>query len=296
MAHNHHHDHGHGHHTSQRIRTAFFLNLGFTVLELFGGLWANSVAILSDAVHDLGDTLSLGLAWYLNKVAQREHDARFSYGYHRFSLLGALLNAGILIGGAIFILSKAIPRLLDPQFVSAPRMILFAVIGVIVNGAAALNLKDSRNLNARVVSWHLMEDMLGWMAVLVVAVVLLFVDLPVLDPVLSILITGFVMYNVLKNLRETLSVFLQSAPEDIDVHAIDHQLRAIEGVVSTHHTHVWSLDGENHVLTTHINLGPDAPREITSRVKNDVKAVLDPHGFSHLTVEIEFGEEDCAMC
>lgn len=290
------HKHDHFPETSQKIRTAFFLNLGFTILELFGGWWANSVAILSDAVHDLGDSLSLGLAWYLNRVAQREQDARFSYGYHRFSLLGALLNAGILIGGAIFILSKAVPRLLDPQAVSAPRMILFAVIGVVVNGAAAFNLRESKNLNARVVSWHLLEDMLGWAAVLVVSVVLLFVDLPILDPILSIMITLFVIYNVFKNLRETIAVFLQSVPREIDVREIDQQLQSIPGVVSTHHTHVWSLDGENHVLTTHINLGPEAPRELASKIKKEVKAILEPHGFAHLTVEIEFGEEDCAMC
>ncbi|MGM0374116.1 MAG: cation diffusion facilitator family transporter [Chloroflexota bacterium] len=290
------HEHEHIPQTSERIRTAFFLNLGFTILELFGGWWSNSVAILSDAVHDLGDSLSLGLAWYLNKVSQREQDARFSYGYHRFSLLGALLNAGILIGGAIFILSKAVPRLLDPQSVSAPRMILFAVIGVLVNGAAAFNLRGSKNLNARVVSWHLVEDMLGWGAVLVVSVVLLFVDLPILDPILSILITAFVIFNVFKNLRETIAVFLQSVPREIDVREIDRQLQSIPGVVSTHHTHLWSLDGENHVLTTHINLGPSAPRELASEIKKEVKAVLEPHGFAHLTVEIEFGEEDCAMC
>jgi cobalt-zinc-cadmium efflux system protein len=290
------HEHKHAPQTSDKIKAAFFLNLGFTILELFGGWWANSVAILSDAVHDLGDSLSLGLAWYLNKVAQREQDARFSYGYHRFSLLGALLNAGILIGGAIFILSKAVPRLLDPQPVAAPRMILFAVIGVLVNGAAAFNLRESRNLNARVVSWHLLEDMLGWAAVLVVSVVLLFVDLPVLDPILSILITAFVIFNVFKNLRETIAVFLQSVPQEVDVREIERKLGSIPGVVSTHHTHVWSLDGENHVLTTHINLGPTPPRELASEIKKEIKAILEPHGFAHLTVEIEFGEEDCVMC
>ncbi|MFO7944734.1 MAG: cation diffusion facilitator family transporter [Anaerolineales bacterium] len=290
------HKHDHFPETSEKIRTAFLLNLGFAVLELFGGWWANSVAILSDAVHDLGDSFSLGLAWYLNNISQREKDARFSYGYHRFSLLGALLNAGILIGGAIFVLSKAIPRLLNPESVQAPRMILFAVIGALVNGAAALNLRDSKNLNARLVSWHLMEDMLGWIAVLIVSLILLFVDLPILDPILSILITGFVTFNVLKNLRETIGVFLQSVPGDIDVREIDQELQSIPGVVSTHHTHVWSLDGENHVLTTHINLGPSASREKASQVKEDMKSILEPHDFFHLTVEIEFGEEDCAMC
>jgi len=296
MEHQHHQHPHHLHHSRGRIRTAFFLNLGFTLLEIFGGLWANSVAILSDAVHDLGDSFSLGLAWYLDRVSRQEGDQRFSYGYRRFSLLGALVNAIILTGGSAFVLSQAVPRLLNPEGAVAPRMILFAVIGIVVNGAAALNLRENRSLNARVISWHLMEDVLGWAAVLVVAVVLLFIDLPILDPILSILITVYILYNVIINLKETISVFLQSVPSEIDVAEIQKKINALQGVVSSHHTHVWSLDGEHHVLSTHVNIGEQADREQASRIKEQVKELLQSYQIGHLTIEIEYGEDDCAMC
>ena len=296
-----HHRHPHGHHqhstdSIKNIRLAFFLNLGFALLEISGGIWANSVAILSDAVHDLGDSLSLGMAWFLEGVSAQERDDRFSYGYRRFSLLGALLNALILLGGSAFVLSRAIPRLLTPEGAVPPRMILFAVLGILINGAAALNLRENKGLNARMISWHLLEDVLGWTAVLIVAVILVFIDLPILDPILSILITSYIVYNVILNMRETIEVFLQSVPGEIDVQEIEDRIQNVQGVLSTHHTHIWSLDGEHHVLSTHIDIGPDATREQAMEIKKKVKELLSSYQIGHLTLEIEFGEQDCAMC
>lgn len=296
-----HHRHHHGHHqhstdSIKNIRLAFFLNLGFALLEIAGGIWANSVAILSDAVHDLGDSLSLGMAWFLEGVSTQERDDRFSYGYRRFSLLGALLNALILLGGSAFVLSRAIPRLLTPEGAVPPRMILFAVLGILINGAAALNLRENKGLNARMISWHLLEDVLGWTAVLIVAIILVFIDLPILDPILSILITSYIVYNVILNMRETIEVFLQSVPGEIDVQEIEDRIQNVQGVLSTHHTHIWSLDGEHHVLSTHIDIGPDASREQAMEIKKKVKELLSSYQIGHLTLEIEFGEQDCAMC
>ena len=156
------------HGVTSDLRLAFFLNLGFTILEIAGGFWTNSVAILSDAVHDLGDSLSLGAAWYLDRVAQRGRDRRFSYGYLRFSLLGAWTNTTILLVGSVLVMSAAIPRLFQPEAANAPGMIGFALLGVVVNGAAALRLRGRQSLNASVAAWHLVEDVLGWLAILVV--------------------------------------------------------------------------------------------------------------------------------
>ncbi len=206
MTHSSNHVHIRG--TGANLRTAFFLNLVFTLLEIVGGLMTNSIAILSDAVHDLGDTLSLGLAWQLDRVAQRGRDQQFSYGYRRFSLLGAIISTVVLIIGSMFILIEAIPRLFTPEHANAQGMIFFAVLGVVVNGLAALRLRGEKSLNARAIAWHLIEDVLGWVAVLVVSIVLLFTDFYILDPLLSILITIYILYNVLKNLKQTLAVFL----------------------------------------------------------------------------------------
>jgi cobalt-zinc-cadmium efflux system protein len=242
----------HSHDASGNIKAAFFLNLAFTLLEIIGGIWTNSLAILSDSIHDLGDSLSLGLAWYLDRFSKKGMDQKFSYGYRRFSLLGALINAIILIIGSLFILVKAIPRLIDPEPSNAQGMILFSIVGILANGLAFIRLKDAKTLNAKVIAWHLIEDVLGWVAVLVVSIALLFSDIQILDPILSILITLYVSYNVIANLKKTLAFFMQAVPESINISDIDRRLQIIEKVRSTHYTHIWSLDGEHNVLTTHV--------------------------------------------
>ena len=291
----HQHTHEHTHDLSSNIQMAFYLNLGFTLLEIFGGLWTNSVAILSDAIHDLGDSLSLGLAWLLDRYAQRERDKRFSYGYRRFSLLGALVNTIVLIVGAIFVLSEAIPRLFNPEPSNVPGMIVFALIGIAANGAAVLRLRGSKTLNAQVVAWHLLEDVLGWIAVLIVAVVLLFTDIQVLDPALSILITAYVLFNVFRNMRKTLRSSCK-ASRSTSTWSTSRR-RSTRWTTSSPATTptCGRLDGEHHVLTTHVVVDEGIAVEQILCVKEDIKNLLKPYQLSHITVEIEYGERDCAM-
>jgi cobalt-zinc-cadmium efflux system protein len=288
------HTHQHGD-TERNILVAFVLNLGFTIFEILGGLWTNSLAILSDSVHDLGDSLSLGLAWYLERFSKRSGDVRFSYGYRRFSLLGAFLNTVILTAGSILILVRAVPRLMTPEATNAQGMILFSIIGIVVNGAAVLRMKGDASLNSRTVAWHLLEDVLGWIALLIVSIVLLFTDWYILDPILSILLTSYILFNTLKNLQQTARVFLQAVPEDIQLEEIENTLESIEHIRSTHHTHVWSLDGKHHVLTTHIVVDENTPRENIVCIRQDIHDALRQWGFAHSTVEIEFGDKDCGM-
>ncbi len=287
--------HHHSNNTSHNLRLAFLLNLGFTILEILGGMYTNSVAILSDAVHDLGDSISLGLAWYLEILARRAGDQRFSYGYRRFSLLGALLTTGILLIGSIAILIEAIPRLIAPEPANATGMVVFAVLGILVNGLAVLRLRHDGTLNARAVAWHLFEDVLGWAAVLVVSIVLFFRPYYILDAILSIVITLYISWNVIANLRKTLTLFLQGVPDNIDIVEIDERLCSIPEVISTHHTHIWSLDGQHHVLTTHVVVDESLSKESIRCVRRDLQTLLSNLNFSHSTVEIEFGESDCGM-
>ncbi len=289
------HSHDHSHEATGDLRLAFLLNLGFTLVAAVGGVWTNSVAILSDAVHDFGDSLSLGLAWYLDRYSRRERDHRFSYGYRRFSLLGVVTTTAALVGGSAFVLAEAIPRLLEPEPTDALGMVGFAVLGVAVNGVAALRLRDRKSLNARVVSWHLLEDVLGWSAVLVVAITLLFVDLPVLDPALSIVITVFILYNVVRNLRDTMALFLQGVPDDVDLEAIERRFAALDHVQSTHHTHVWSMDGAHHVLTTHLVVNAETSKDEVLSLREQVRGLCEDHDFAHTTVEIEWDDESCRM-
>lgn len=290
MGSNHHHDHA-----NQNLKLAFFLNLGFTVLEIIGGLWANSVAILSDALHDLGDSFSLGLSWYLNKKSEKKADKKYTFGYHRFSFLGALINSIVLIGGSIYIISEAIGRILVPEHSDALGMIIFAIIGVIVNGYAAWKVSKGKTLNERVVSWHLLEDVLGWVAVLVVAIVLLFKDIHYLDPALSLIITLYVLWNVLKRLRETLHLFLQGVPDDIRIEDLEQKILAVDQVKSLHHTHIWSLEGEHHVFTTHVCLKDITNFDQILEVKASIKRILKKYPFSHYTVETELDSESCDL-
>ena len=284
----------HHHTTTENIKVAFALNLGFAILELIGGLAFNSIAILSDALHDLGDSISLGLAWFFENYSNRESDEKYPYGYGRFSLLSALINAIVLVLGSYIILSEAIKRLLVQEPTQPIGMIGFALLGILVNGAAALRLRNEESQNAKIVGWHLLEDVIGWIAVLIGGILMFFFDLPFIDPVLAIILSIYVLYNVLKNLKETLGLFLQRTPKNIDMDLIKEELCNCANVLSAHDTRVWSLDGERHVLSTHLVIADDASKEDILRIKQDCKEKLmsDPH-IAHVTIEIEYPSECC---
>lgn len=289
--------HNHAHHdeadASSRIGWAFFLNAGFTVIEFVGGWLTNSTAIMADAVHDLGDSLSIGLAWILNKCSDKQANESFSYGYQRFSLLGALTNGAILVGGSIWILSEALPRLAKPEMPDAQGMILLAIFGVAVNGFAAYKLSQGETLNERVLNWHLLEDVLGWLAILIVATVLLFLDLPILDPLISIAFTLFILFNVGKNLFETIKLFLQATPDKRIQSDIINDLTSLSSINTIHHVHLWSLDGSNHVLTAHLVLYKPMDTLTQTKLKDEIATILLPYNLSHTTIELEFPDEFC---
>jgi cobalt-zinc-cadmium efflux system protein len=290
MGHDHHH-----HSSTSNLKVAFFLNLGFTILEIVGGIFVNSVAILSDAIHDLGDSIALGTAWYLERKSSQQSNDKYSFGFRRFSLLGALINSLILIISSVFVVHEAIARIMIPEPANETGMLLFAIFGVAVNGYAAWRMQGSESLNEKVVSWHLLEDVLGWAAVLVVAIVLHFWDLPVLDPILSLMITAYLLWNVVRRLRETLFIFLQGVPPDIDVEEIERQILAMEHVDSLHHTHIWSLEGTHHVFSTHVKLCHIQSLDQLLDLKNAIKALLHPYRFAHCTIETELDKETCGV-
>lgn len=288
----HHHDHSG---SGKNLKLAFFLNLAFTILEFIGGVYVNSIAIISDAVHDLGDSLSLGASWYLDSKSKQKSDDKFSFGYRRFSLLGALINSIVLIVGSIYVIYEAVGRLIAPQSSDADGMIVFAIFGVLVNGYAAWKLSSGKTLNEKVVSWHLMEDVLGWVAVLIVAIILKFKDIQYLDPALSLLITLYILWNVIKRLKETLFIFLQGIPEDINLKEIKSKLLSTSGVASLHHIHIWSQEGEHHVFTAHVKLNDIDNLKQYFKVKSNVMEKLEAYEFEHFTVQFELDSETCKL-
>lgn len=298
MSHSH-HNHAHSHSddgAAKNIVTAFVLNLIFAVVELIGGVLTNSVAILSDALHDFGDSVSLAVAWGLQRKSGQARDARFSYGYRRFSLLGSVFLSGVLLVSSVFVVSEAIQRLAAPADVHAKGMLWLAVTGILINGAAVVRLKKGSTLNERAVLLHLSEDLLGWVAVLVASVVMLIVDAPwvrLLDPALSLAITAWVLWGVWQNLRDTFRILLQGVPEGFDPRQLEAEIMAVEGVSSLHDLHIWSQDGSSHVMTLHVVVTPGKEAD-SQRIKHAIRDLGRTHDVSHVTVEIEpLGEPDC---
>jgi len=288
-------EHDHSANTIGNIKLAFFLNLIFAIAEFIGGLYINSVAVLSDSLHDLGDSISLGLSWYFEKLSHRNRNGKYSYGFRRFSLLGAVINAIILVVGSVFIIREAILRLANPVQTDVRGMAIFALIGVAINGFAAYRMQRGKTMNAKMLTWHLLEDVLGWVAVLIVSIVMMFVNQPALDPILSMGLSVFVLYNVIKTLIETISLFLQAVPAEVDTDEIERRIKRLEKVVDVHHTHVWSLDGEENVLTTHIVLAEGAKSPEIRLIKNSIREIAREFRCEHTTVEFEYLKDDCSM-
>jgi cobalt-zinc-cadmium efflux system protein len=282
--------------STKNLKVAFFLNLCFTCLELVGGVFTNSIAIISDALHDLGDSLSLGLAWYLEKKASKKGVSnKFSFGFARFRLLGALINALVLIGGSVYIIIEAVARLENPEPVKSFWMMGLAVIGVSVNGYAAWRTKGAKSLNEKVISWHLLEDVLGWVAVLIVSIILQFKNWYFLDPALSIGITLIILYGVGRRLWDTVHLLLQGVPDNIDLEELKAKMKTVKHVKSIHHTHLWSLDGEHHVFTTHLVLENINAYEQTDAVRAEVLDALSEYDFDHHTIQLEIDPESCKI-
>jgi len=284
----HHHGHPHSHDSQKNIGIAFILNALFVVIEIVGGLLTNSIAILSDAVHDLGDSLTLGLSWVLEKRSRKAGNSKYTYGYKRLSLVGALMNAIVLLIGSGFIIANAIPRLFSPEPIDAKGMVILAVLGILINGAAVIRLKKGTKIAEKVVTLHLLEDVLGWAAFLVVSIILLFADLPILDPILSLLITVFVLKNVVQNFGQIIKIFLQAVPEGYDITSIEAKILELNpDIYEIHGTKLWTLDGESNIMTFHMCVKNEPGINEIINLKRSVKDNLQEMGIEDVTIEIE---------
>jgi len=274
--------------TQRNILVAFLLNLAFSAFELFGGIFTGSVAILSDAIHDLGDALSIGLSYFLEKKSRKKPDGVYTYGYARYSVLGGVITTCVLLIGSGAVIVNAVGRLLNPSPIHYDGMILFAVVGLIVNGAAAFVTREGDSLNQRAVNLHMLEDVLGWAVVLVGAVIMRFTDISMIDPLMSIAIAVFILINACGNLKEVLDLFLEKLPHGVDVEEIKHHLCHIEGILDVHHIHIWSMDGQSNYATMHVVASRD-PAELKALVRSELKE----HGVVHATLEFETETESC---
>ncbi len=287
------HDHAHPHRTGA-LRLAFFVNLAFTLVEVVGGWWTSSIAVYTDALHDAGDCLVLGLAWWLQHVATKGRDANYSYGYGRYSMLGGWLASIVLIVGAIAMLAISVPRLWQPSLPDAGRMLIIAAFGLVMNGFAAWKLHAGHTLNERGAYLHLLEDVLGWAAVLIGAVVIHFTAWAVVDPLLSIGISLFIAWNAIGTLRKGTGILMQETPKNIDQHEVRTRLLALPGVIDLHDQHTWTLDGSYVVHTVHLVVSDNDPARARS-IRSEVRHALHHLGIDHATIELEGPNERCEL-
>ena len=274
--------------SEKNILFAFILNLSFSFFEFFGGIFTGSIAIASDAIHDIGDAISIGFSYFFEKKSKRQPDEIYTFGYARYSVLGGLITSSILLVGSVLIIYKAIYRIIFPSKINYNGMIVFAVVGTVINLLGAFFTRDKDSLNQRAINLHLLEDVLGWVTVLIGAIAIRFTNLTILDPILSIGVAIFILVNASKNLKEILNILLEKAPQDINPQIIKNHVSQISGVLGVHHIHIWNLDGQKNFATLHVVVSENA-YAIKLSLKNQLKKL----GIAHSTIELETQDERC---
>lgn len=278
--------------TEKNILIAFILNISFSIFEFFGGLYTNSVAILSDSIHDLGDAISIGISYFMEKKSKKHADKKYTYGYIRYSVLGGVITTTILLVGSILVIIGAIKRLLSPVELNYKGMIIFAIVGIVLNTIAAFVTRDGESINQKSVNLHMLEDVLGWIVVLIGSIVMNFTSINMLDSIMSIGVAIFILVNSIKNLKQVLDLFLEKTPKNIDIDKLKKHLLEIKDVDDIHHIHIWSIDGYNNYATMHI---VSKSKDI-SKVKKEIRKELEEFNICHAILETEENicdDEEC---
>lgn len=275
--------------TYKKILVAFILNIAFSIFELIGGILTNSVSIISDSVHDFGDAISIGISLILEKISKRKPDSNYTYGYARYSILGALITTIVLTLGSIFVIINSINRIINPEPINYNGMILFAIFGVVINFMAAYFTRDGKSINQKAVNLHMLEDVLGWVVVLIGSILMRFTNIVLLDALMSISIAVYILVNAFKHIQYILDLFLEKTPKDISISELKKHIMSIEGIEDVHHIHVWSMDGIINYATMHVV----TKNKNTKEIKDKIKEEMQEHNISHTTIEIEENLNDC---
>ena len=266
------------------IWLAFFLNLSYAIVEFIAGGIFGSSAVLADAVHDLGDALAIGLSACLETISNRQEDKRYTLGYKRFSLLGAMLTALILLAGSVMMLLENIPRLLSPQPVNYQGMLWLGVIAILINLLASLIVRKGQTKNEAILTLHFLEDILGWLAVILVAGVLYVTDWYFLDPLLSLLISSFILWKAIPRFWSALKIFLDAVPEGVDIKQVKNNLEQLDHVASVNQLSIWSMDGLEKNAIVHVCLEEIEHMEYC---KESIRNLLKDYGFQNVTIEVD---------
>lgn len=274
--------------TEKNILIAFILNLGFSIFELLGGLFTGSISILSDSLHDLGDAMSIGISFFLEKKSKKKPDSKYTYGYVRYSVMGSIITTVILIIGSMIVIYEAKERIKNPVAVDYNGMIVLAILGVIINLIATYFTSKGDSLNQKSVNLHMLEDVLGWVVVLIGAICMKFTNIIYIDAILSICVAIFILINAMKNLKSVMDIFLEKTPKDVNLDEIKKCLLEINGVEGVHHIHVRSMDGYNNYATLHVIVN-----KYSHEIKEEIKHELKHKNICHSTIELELKNEEC---
>ena len=275
--------------TEKNILIAFLLNMSFSIFEFIGGIFTGSVAILSDSIHDIGDAISIGISYFLERKSKKKADYKYTYGYIRYSILGGIITTVILLIGSTFVIYESVKRIINPVVINYDGMIIFAVIGFIVNFIAAYYTKDGDSLNQKAVNLHMLEDVLGWIVVLIGAIFMKFTNIGYIDSILSILVALFIFVSAFKKIKLVLDIFLEKTPKNIEIDKLKKHILKIDKVCDVHHIHVRSIDGYKNFLTMHVIV-----ENYSSEIKKQIKEKLKDYNISHSTIELELKDEKCS--
>ncbi|MDU1097523.1 MAG: cation diffusion facilitator family transporter, partial [Streptococcus mitis] len=263
---------------------AFFLKLSYAIVEFIAGGIFGSSAVLADSVHDLGDAIAIGISALLETISNREEDRHYTLGYKRFSLLGALVTAVILITGSILVILENIAKIFHPQSVNDEGIFWLGIIAITINVLASLVIRKGQTKNESILSLHFLEDTLGWVAVILMAIVLRFTDWYILDPLLSIAISFFILSKALPRFWSTLKIFLDAVPEGVDIQKIKTDLAELDHVASINQLNLWTMDGLEKNAIVHVCL---KEMEHMETCKESIRIFLKDCGFQNITIEVD---------
>ena len=270
--------------TKYAVWLAFFLNLCFAVVEFIAGGIFGSSAVLADSVHDLGDALAIGLSAFLETISNREEDNHYTLGYKRFSLLGAMVTAVILMTGSGMVILENMVKLFHPQPVNDEGLLWLGIIAISVNVLASLVIRKGQTKNESILSLHFLEDTLGWVAVILMAIVLRFTDWYILDPLLSLAISFFILSKAIPRFWSTLKIFLDAVPEGVDIKQVKNDLEQLDNVASINQLNLWTMDGLEKNAIVHVCLEHVKHMEVC---KESIRDLLKERGFQNVTIEVD---------
>lgn len=274
------------------IWLAFFLNLSYAIVEFIAGGIFGSNAVLADSVHDLGDAIAIGISAFLETISNREEDNRYTLGYKRFSLLGALVTSIILMIGSLLVILENVTKILNPQPVNDEGILWLGIIAITINVLASLVVGKGKTKNESILSLHFLEDTLGWLAVILMAIVLRFTDWYILDPLLSLVISFFILSKALPRFWSTLKIFLDAVPEGVETGDLEKDLEDLNNVKSVNQISIWSMDGLENNAIIHLCL---EDWEKMTETKNQVRQLLEERGIQNITIEVDTSQSDHAQ-